>query len=79
MLNYGVVIGRATLVKQIAWETGSRHNIDREQIKEEEAIDPSTSISCDCCEGSVAVPLSLSSSISSSSTPGKKVEGPLPL
>lgn len=59
-------------------ETGSRHNIEKDQIKEEKEIDPSTSISCDCCDESVAaVPLSLSSSISSSSTLGKKVEGPL--
>jgi hypothetical protein len=34
-------------------ETGSRHNIEKERIKEEKEIDLSTSISCDCCEGSV--------------------------
>jgi Cu+-exporting ATPase len=59
-------------------EAGSRHNIEKEQIKEEKEIDPSTSIACDCCEGSVVAPLSLSSSISSSSTStGKKVNEPV--
>ncbi|MGB7633329.1 MAG: hypothetical protein WBL68_06360 [Nitrososphaeraceae archaeon] len=39
-------------------ETGSRHNIEKERIKEEKEIDLSMSISCDCCEGFVGVPLS---------------------